>query len=85
MGVYIFNTDVLVKKVIGDAKASESDHDFGKNVVPRMIDGNRVFVHSFTEANNASSRYWRDIGTLDRVLGGEHGFVFGRPAVQPLR
>lgn len=65
MGVYIFNTDVLVKQVIADAKDSSSAHDFGKNVVPRMVDSNRVFVHSFTEANNPSSRYWRDIGTLD--------------------
>jgi glucose-1-phosphate adenylyltransferase len=65
MGVYIFNTEVLVKNVINDAKDSISSHDFGKNVVPEMIKTNRVFVHSFTEANNPSSRYWRDIGTLD--------------------
>ncbi|MDQ7783478.1 MAG: glucose-1-phosphate adenylyltransferase [Desulfomonilaceae bacterium] len=65
MGVYIFNTDVLVKKVIDDAKDFESDHDFGKNVVPAMVESNRVYVHSFTEAHNPTSRYWRDIGTLD--------------------
>ncbi len=65
MGVYIFNTDVLVKKVIEDAKDFESDHDFGKNVVPKMVESNRVYVHSFTEAHNSTSRYWRDIGTLD--------------------
>jgi glucose-1-phosphate adenylyltransferase len=65
MGVYIFNTDVLVKGVIADAKNKRSSHDFGKDVVPSMIDTNRVFVHSFHEANNESGRYWRDIGTLD--------------------
>jgi glucose-1-phosphate adenylyltransferase len=65
MGVYIFNTEVLVKSVIADAKDSSSHHDFGKNVVPQMVESNRVYVHSFTEANNSSSRYWRDIGTLD--------------------
>ncbi len=65
MGVYIFNTETLVKNVIADAKASSSSHDFGKDVVPRMIRSHRVFVHTFTEANNPESRYWRDIGTLD--------------------
>jgi glucose-1-phosphate adenylyltransferase len=66
MGVYIFNTDVLVKNVIADAKDSASSHDFGKNVVPRMIaNKNRVYVHNFKEANNPEGKYWRDIGTLD--------------------
>jgi glucose-1-phosphate adenylyltransferase len=65
MGVYIFNTDVLVKNVISDAKDSSSSHDFGKNVVPNMIDSNKVYVHTFKEANNPEGRYWRDIGTLD--------------------
>ncbi len=65
MGVYIFNTETLVKNVIADAKNSASAHDFGKDVVPRMIRTHRVFVHTFTEANNPESRYWRDIGTLD--------------------
>ena len=65
MGVYIFDTEVLVKAVIADAKSPRSSHDFGKDVVPAMIDSNRVFVHSFREANNELGRYWRDIGTLD--------------------
>lgn len=66
MGVYIFNTEALVKNVIADAKDASSSHDFGKNVVPRMIQNkNRVFVHNFTEAGNPEGRYWRDIGTLD--------------------
>ncbi len=65
MGVYIFNTDALVKNVIADAKDAASSHDFGKDVVPRMIHNSRVFVHNFKEANNEEGRYWRDIGTID--------------------
>ncbi|AFM24359.1 glucose-1-phosphate adenylyltransferase [Desulfomonile tiedjei DSM 6799] len=65
MGVYIFNTDMLVKSVIADAKNSASSHDFGKDVVPSAITKSGVFVHSFKEANNEEGRYWRDIGTLD--------------------
>jgi glucose-1-phosphate adenylyltransferase len=65
MGVYIFDTETLVKNVIADAKDTSSSHDFGKDVVPRMINNSRVFVHNFKEANNEEGRYWRDIGTLD--------------------
>jgi len=65
MGVYIFNTEALVKNVMADAKNSASSHDFGKDVVPAMINSNRVFVYNFKEANNEAGRYWRDIGTLD--------------------
>lgn len=65
MGVYIFNTETLVKNVIADAKNSSSSHDFGKDVVPSMIGKNKVFVHNFKEANNEEGRYWRDIGTID--------------------
>lgn len=65
MGVYIFNVEALVKSVIADAKRSPSHHDFGKDIVPDMIDKYRVYVHPFREANNEAGRYWRDIGTLD--------------------
>lgn len=65
MGVYIFNTDALVRNVIADAKNKTSHHDFGKDVVPAMIKKNRVFVYNFREANNDAGRYWRDIGTID--------------------
>ncbi|MCX5863060.1 MAG: glucose-1-phosphate adenylyltransferase [Desulfomonile sp.] len=65
MGVYIFSTETLVKNVIADAKDTACAHDFGKDVVPKMIRSNRVFVHNFKEANNEEGRYWRDIGTLD--------------------
>jgi len=65
MGVYIFNTDTLVRNAIADAKKKTSHHDFGKDVVPAMIKNNRVFVYNFREANNEAGRYWRDIGTID--------------------
>ena len=65
MGVYIFDTEALVKNVISDAKDTSSSHDFGKDVVLKMIRSNKVFVHNFKEANNENGRYWRDIGTLD--------------------
>jgi glucose-1-phosphate adenylyltransferase len=65
MGVYLFETDALVKAVIDDAKR-ESQHDFGKNVLPEMVkSGNRVYAYSFHDQNKKEAKYWRDIGTLD--------------------
>jgi len=64
MGIYIFNTDVLVRKLIQDAK-SESEHDFGRNIIPGMIDSYKVMAYLFRDRNTGSDLYWRDIGTLD--------------------
>jgi glucose-1-phosphate adenylyltransferase len=65
MGVYIFRTEELVKGVISDAKDHASDHDFGKNILPRMVEGKRVYVHRFHDPTDPGNTYWRDIGTLD--------------------
>jgi glucose-1-phosphate adenylyltransferase len=65
MGVYIFDTETLVKSVIADAKNPNSSHDFGKDVVPKLMETHRVYVHSFREPHDPEGRYWRDIGTLD--------------------
>ena len=60
MGVYLFNTTTLVKAVIDDAKQN-THHDFGKNIIPKMIHSKRIYAYPFGDENN----YWRDIGTLD--------------------
>jgi glucose-1-phosphate adenylyltransferase len=65
MGVYVFNTDVLVRRVIEDAKDPNSQHDFGRNVIPAMIDQDRVYAYSFRDENKKVAKYWRDVGTLD--------------------
>jgi glucose-1-phosphate adenylyltransferase len=64
MGVYIFATDVLVRRVSQDAKQN-TDHDFGKNVIPSMIDRDRVFAYPFENADESGTPYWRDIGRVD--------------------
>ncbi len=65
MGVYVFNTEALVRNVIEDAKAPGSQHDFGRNVIPAMINHSRVFAYRFVDKNKKQAKYWRDIGTLD--------------------
>jgi glucose-1-phosphate adenylyltransferase len=64
MGIYIFNTNTMVRRIIEDAK-SDTSHDFGKNVIPAMVrQGDRVFVYSFKEKGGGFA-YWRDIGAID--------------------
>ena len=65
MGVYVFNTDTLVRRVIEDAKDPNSQHDFGRNVIPAMISQDRLYAYSFRDENKKVAKYWRDIGTID--------------------
>jgi len=66
MGIYIFNTEVLVQEVIRDARLPESDHDFGKNIIPSMVQrAMRVYSYSFKDENKKEVLYWRDIGRID--------------------
>ncbi len=65
MGVYIFNTDVLVKRLIENAKKEDTQHDFGKNIIPAMLKTDRVFAFPFIDKRSKQSGYWRDVGTID--------------------
>jgi glucose-1-phosphate adenylyltransferase len=65
MGVYIFDTDLLVRELVRDAEESTS-HDFAKDIIPRLVQGGaRVYAHLFWDENKKESKYWRDVGTLD--------------------
>ncbi len=65
MGVYLFSTPELLEALREDAADSHSDHDFGRNVLPRLIGRRRVFAYDFTDEQPRRPRYWRDVGTLD--------------------
>jgi glucose-1-phosphate adenylyltransferase len=64
MGIYIFDTDVLLKALEADA-AKPSSHDFGKDIIPALIAELPMFAYRFYDENKKASKYWRDIGTLD--------------------
>jgi glucose-1-phosphate adenylyltransferase len=64
MGVYIFDTDVLVRALEADA-GQPTNHDFGKDIIPALIHQAPVFAYRFYDENKKASKYWRDIGTLD--------------------
>lgn len=64
MGVYIFDTDALVKALEEDA-GQPTKHDFGKDIIPALIHKVPVFAYRFYDENKKASKYWRDVGTLD--------------------
>jgi glucose-1-phosphate adenylyltransferase len=65
MGVYIFDTAVLVRELVKDAEEGTS-HDFGRDIIPKLVSGgDRVYAYLFWDENKKESKYWRDIGTLD--------------------
>src|SRR5689334_7089940 len=65
MGVYIFNTDVLIPVLLKDAEDPTSQHDFGKNILPKMVDEYKIYSYNFIDENRKEALYWRDVGTLD--------------------
>jgi len=68
MGVYVFNREVLSRMVKEDAEKTTS-HDFGKDIIPRMIESHRVYAYKFLDENKEGThkevQYWRDVGTID--------------------
>src|SRR5208337_3699795 len=65
MGVYLFNADVLIPVLLKDAENPQSSHDFGKDILPKMVDDYRVFAYDFVDENKKEALYWRDVGTLE--------------------
>lgn len=61
MGIYIFSWKVLRKLLIADMKDPDSHHDFGKDIIPTMLNsGKRLFAYKF-------KGYWKDVGTIDSL------------------
>ncbi len=65
MGVYIFNTQLLIPILIADAEDPNSKHDFGRDILPKVIGKYRVYAHNFVDENKTGTVYWRDVGTVD--------------------
>ncbi len=66
MGIYVFNTRLMFELLCEDAARPDSQHDFGRDIIPQMIEaGQRVFAYRFRDENRKEVPYWRDVGTLD--------------------
>jgi len=79
MGVYIFKAESLVQEVIADAKDQASKHDFGMNIIPRMVGKKRVFAHAFGDPVTGAPSYWRDIGQLDAYFAAHQDLLGENP------
>jgi len=65
MGIYLFNTEMLREALVDDAARINSSHDFGKDIIPRMIETQGVYAYKFEDENKKEALYWRDVGTLE--------------------
>ena len=65
MGIYVFGARFLFEQLCKDATHTGSAHDFGRDVIPSIIDRQRVFAFPFLDENKKGDAYWRDVGTLD--------------------
>jgi glucose-1-phosphate adenylyltransferase len=65
MGVYVFNTDVLLPVLLKDAEDPDSSHDFGKDILPKILDQYKLYSYNFIDENKKEALYWRDVGTLE--------------------
>lgn len=65
MGNYIFNAEVLMKLLEDDAKQPGSEHDFGKNIIPSILEELKVYAYPFRDPKTDALAYWRDVGSLD--------------------
>lgn len=84
MGIYLFNTEVLLAALKADARSAGSKRDFGADLIPSLIDKTRMFAHQFARSCVSSRRadepYWRDVGTLDSFWQANMDLVAAQPA-----
>ena len=80
MGIYVFTARFLFEQLLRDANKLDSQHDFGKNIIPSIIDSHRVFAFPFRDENRKNDAYWRDVGTLDAYYEANMDLV----AIDPL-
>ncbi len=72
MGVYVFEPSILARRLAEDARLRGSSHDFGKDVIPRMVEMDSVFAYRF-------DGYWRDVGTIASYWEANMGLVHEPP------
>jgi len=67
MGIYVFSMDLLLESLTNDYGDEASSHDFGKDIIPSLINEHAVFAHPFggSEGRVSQDCYWRDVGTID--------------------
>ncbi|MDO9423277.1 MAG: glucose-1-phosphate adenylyltransferase [Methylobacter sp.] len=65
MGIYIFNADFLFEQLLKDADTPGSTRDFGRDIIPAVIDKYLANAYPFLDLQSGEQSYWRDVGTID--------------------
>lgn len=81
MGNYIFNSEFLFEQLRKDAANEDSEHDFGKNIIPDLIESHNVSAYRFRDPETDKASYWRDVGTLDSFWQANMELVEPSPAL----
>jgi glucose-1-phosphate adenylyltransferase len=79
MGIYLFQTRILLDALRADAADPDSSHDFGHDVLPRLIGSCPVAAYDFHDLNDKTALYWRDVGTLDAYFEANMDLVSVNP------
>ncbi len=79
MGIYVFDARFLFEQLCLDATRRDSTHDFGRDLIPSLIDSCRVFAYPFLDENRKREAYWRDVGTLDAYYAANMDLVSVEP------
>lgn len=79
MGIYVFRADILEKVLKEDAKNKKSSHDFGKDILPRMIAKHSAYAFRFIDQNKKANKYWRDVGTIDAYFEANMDLICAAP------
>ncbi|MCF2949960.1 glucose-1-phosphate adenylyltransferase [Paraglaciecola aquimarina] len=80
MGNYVFDTEFLFDQLKRDAETSGSERDFGKDIIPSIIQDNAVYAYPYGSDSEAEN-YWRDVGTLDSFWQANMELVSPKPAL----
>jgi glucose-1-phosphate adenylyltransferase len=79
MGIYVFNTRFLFEQLCEDATQPNSSHDFGKNIIPRVLQTHSVRAYPFRDRDTNQAQYWRDVGTLEAYYAANLDLVGVQP------
>jgi glucose-1-phosphate adenylyltransferase len=85
MGVYVFNADFLYRELERDHHDAASSHDFGRDVIPKLVSRREAVAHSFEEScvktTPEAEAYWRDVGTIDGYWAANIDLIMPTPSL----
>ncbi len=79
MGIYVFNMDFLFERLCIDANDPGSHRDFGKDIIPSIIDSSNIRAWPFHDDETGQPAYWRDVGTLDSYYEANMNLISVQP------